>query len=98
MATSRFVYVIYIRTSAERLWDALLKPEFTRAYWCGTWHESTWQQGAEWKVMIPDGRVADTGEVLEIDPPRRLVLSWRNEFLPALRTEGYSHCRFELEP
>ena len=48
--------------------------------------------------MIPDGRVADAGQVLELEPGRRLVLSWRNEFKPELREEGYSRCTYELEP
>jgi uncharacterized protein YndB with AHSA1/START domain len=47
--------------------------------------------------MIPDGRVADSGEVLEIEPHRRLVLAWRNEFKPELRAEGYSRLTYELE-
>jgi uncharacterized protein YndB with AHSA1/START domain len=47
--------------------------------------------------MIPDGRVGDSGEVLEIDPPRRLVLSWRNEFKPEMREEGYSRLTYTLE-
>jgi uncharacterized protein YndB with AHSA1/START domain len=48
--------------------------------------------------MAPDGRVADTGEVLEIDPPRRLVLSWRNELFPEVREEGHSRMTYTLEP
>jgi uncharacterized protein YndB with AHSA1/START domain len=48
--------------------------------------------------MIPDGRVGDAGEVLEIDAERRLVLSWRNEFMPELRAEGFSRLTYELEP
>jgi uncharacterized protein YndB with AHSA1/START domain len=83
--TERFVYVTYIRTTPEKLWDALLKPEFTRLYWAGVWHDCDWQQGSSWKLMFPDGRVADTGEVVEIDKPKRLVLKWRNEFRPELR-------------
>jgi uncharacterized protein YndB with AHSA1/START domain len=47
--------------------------------------------------MKPDGGVADTGEVLEIDQPRKLVLSWRNEFRPELREEGHSRLTYELE-
>ena len=47
--------------------------------------------------MIPDGRVADSGEVLEIEPQKRLVLSWRNEFKPEMRAEGYSRLTYELE-
>jgi uncharacterized protein YndB with AHSA1/START domain len=92
-----FVYVTYIRTTAERLWRALIEPEFTRQYWAGTWQESQWKAGAAWRVMIPDGRVADAGEVLEIEPHRRLVLSWRNEFRPELRAEGHSRLTYELE-
>ena len=94
--SDKFVYVTYIRTTAEKLWDALIKPEFTRAYWCETSQECDWKVGAPWRIMIPDGRVADSGEVLEIDPPRRLVLSWRNEFTD-MKAEGYSRAAFELE-
>jgi uncharacterized protein YndB with AHSA1/START domain len=95
--SEKFVYITYIRTTPEKLWDALTKPEFTRAYWCETWQESTWEAGSRWRIMIPDGRVADSGEVLEIDRPRRLVLSWRNEFTE-MKTEGYSRATFDLEP
>jgi uncharacterized protein YndB with AHSA1/START domain len=98
MAESRFVYVTYIRTTPEKLWQALIDPEFTRQFWVGTWQDCQWKVGATWKLMIPDGRVGDSGEVLEIDPPRRLMLSWRNEFLPELRAEGYSRMTYELEP
>jgi uncharacterized protein YndB with AHSA1/START domain len=97
MAESRFVYVTYIRTTPEKLWRALLDPEFTRRYWCDTRHESEWKPGAAWRIMIPDGRVADSGEVLEIEPQKKLVLSWRNEFKPELRPEGYSRLTYELE-
>lgn len=94
----KFVYTIYIRTTPEKLWDALTRPEFTRQVWCGTWQDCAWTPGASWKLMIPDGRVGDSGEVVEIDRPRRLVLRWRNEFIPELRAEGYSVCTFEMEP
>lgn len=96
-ANSTFIYVIYIRTTAEKLWDALINPEFTHQYWVGTWQDSTWKPGSTWKLMIPDGRVADSGEVVEIDKPRKLVLRWRNEFVPDLKAEGYSRCALELE-
>ncbi len=97
MAKSRFVYVTYIRTTPAKLWHALLDPEFTRQYWSETWQECEWKPGASWRLMIPDGRVGDTGEVLEIEPQRRLVLSWRNEFKPEFREEGYSRMTYELE-
>jgi uncharacterized protein YndB with AHSA1/START domain len=96
MADSRFVYVTYIRTTPERLWEALIDPEFTRSYWYETRQESEWRPGASWRIIIPDGRIADSGEILEIEPQRRLVLKWRNEF-PELRAEGYSRVTYELE-
>ncbi|MFN3653690.1 MAG: SRPBCC family protein [Armatimonadota bacterium] len=94
---SRFVYVTYIRTTPERLWQALIEPELTRRYWAETWQESEWRQGAAWRLMIPDGRVGDTGEVLEIEPHRRLVLSWRVDHMPELQAEGHSRVTYELE-
>lgn len=97
MTGSKFVYVVYIRTTAEKLWDALRKPEFTRVWWCETWQDSEWKKGTPWKIMIPDGRVGDAGEVLEFDPPRRFAVSWRNEFKPEMKEEGYSRATFELE-
>jgi uncharacterized protein YndB with AHSA1/START domain len=81
--------VTSIRTAPEKLWQALTTPEFNRQFFFGTTQESEWKPGASWRLMIPDGRVADSGEVLEIDPPRRLVLKWRDEFMPELRAEGY---------
>jgi uncharacterized protein YndB with AHSA1/START domain len=97
MAESRFVYVIFIRTTPEKLWQALIDPEFTRKYWVGTVQESEWKPGSSWRIMIPDGRVADSGEIVEIEPCRRIVMTWRNEFKPELREEGYARLTYELE-
>jgi len=74
MAKSTFIYTIYIRTSAERLWEALTSPEFTKQYWFGMQLQTDWKAGSPWRLLFPDGRLADTGEVLEVDFPRRLVL------------------------
>lgn len=97
MAEKTFVYVTYIRTSPDRLWEALTTPEFTKRYWFGSHQETDWKVGSSWRLVFPDGRVADTGEVLEIDPPRRLVLKWRNEFRPEVKAEGYTRCTFEID-
>jgi uncharacterized protein YndB with AHSA1/START domain len=97
MEKPEFVYVTYLRTTPQKLWQALTQPEFTRRYWMGTWQECEWKPGAPWRIMLPDGRVADSGEVLEIEPERRLVLNWRNEFKPELRAEGYSRLTYEIE-
>src|SRR6476659_6828923 len=63
-AQSRFLYTLFIRTTTDRLWQALIDPNFTRQYWCDTWIDSAWMQGASWKLMIPDGRVGDAGTIL----------------------------------
>src|SRR4029079_17109142 len=98
MAGSQFSYVIYIRTTPEKLWQGLTNPVFTRRYWCETHQESEWKPGATWRNMIPDGRVGDSGEIQEIEPGPRRVLTWRNEFVPEMRKEGYSRLSYELEP
>jgi uncharacterized protein YndB with AHSA1/START domain len=95
---SSFVYVIYIRTTPEELWAALTTSEFVKKYWFGMNFEADWKVGSPWKLIFPDGRIADTGEIVELDRPRRLVLRWRNEFRPELAAEGYARCSIELEP
>lgn len=44
------------------------------------------------------GRIADAGEILEIEKPRKIVIKWRNEFMPEMKAEGFSRCTIELEP
>ncbi len=97
MQKSKFVYVTYIRTTPRKLWQALTNPDFTRRYFYGTVHESKWKPGATWRMMIPDGRVCDSGEVIEIEPYRRIVLKWRNELKPEFHAEGYSRMTYEIE-
>jgi uncharacterized protein YndB with AHSA1/START domain len=98
MAESTFVYVTYIRTTPEELWSALTDAEFMKQYWFGTHCESEWTAGSPWKMVYPDGRITDMGEIVESEPPRRLVIRWRNEFKPELKAEGESLCTMELEP
>ena len=95
---SSFVYVTYIRTTPERLWSALTSAEEMREYWFGMQIRSQWKQGARWELIFPDGRLADSGEIVEFDPPKRLVLKWLNEWKPELHAEGHGTCTIELEP
>jgi uncharacterized protein YndB with AHSA1/START domain len=97
MAESEFVYVTYIRTTPEKLWRALIEPEFTRKFWVDTVQECDWKVGSTWKLIVPDGRVADDGQVIEIDPPRKLVLTWQNHLFPEMTAEGFSRMTYELE-
>jgi uncharacterized protein YndB with AHSA1/START domain len=96
--STKFVYVTYIRTTPEKLWDALTKPEFTKAYWYGMRQDCDWQVGSPWQLVFSDNSVADAGKVLEIDRPRRLVLSWHNEWKPEMKAEGATRATIELEP
>src|SRR6516164_1184994 len=97
MARSQFVYVTYIRTTPKKLWRALTTPAFNRQFFYGAIQESAWKKGATWRLLKPDGGVCDSGEILEINPPRRFVLKWRHELMPKLRAEGYSRMTLEIE-
>ena len=97
MARSTFVYVTYIRTTPEKLWSALTDGDFMRQYWFGMRGESEWTAGSAWKLVASDGQVYDAGEIVEADPPRRLVIRWQNQFKPELKAEGASLCTMEME-
>ena len=97
-AHSSFVYVTYIRTTPEQLWSALTTPEFMRQYWFDMHIDTDWKRGSPWKLQFRDGRAADTGTIVEIDPPKRLVLEWRNEWNPEMKAEGPARCAMDLEP
>ncbi len=98
MARSTFVYVSYIHTTPEKLWSALTDAEFIKQYWFGTRCESQWTAGSSWKMVQPDGTVSDAGEIVEAEPPRRLVIRWQHQNKPDLEAEGESLCTMELEP
>jgi uncharacterized protein YndB with AHSA1/START domain len=95
---SSFVNVTFIRTTPERLWSALTNPDFARQYWLGAHPEADWKVGGSWKLILSDGRVGVSGEIVEFEPTRRLGIRWRNEFKPELKAEGWSLCTMELEP
>ena len=98
MSKSTFNYVTFIRTTPERLWEALTKPEFIQQYWFGMNVEGDFKKGSKWKLLFADGRVADEGEIVESDPPRRLAIRWQNRWKPEMEAEGVSLCTFTIEP
>lgn len=75
--TATFVYDIYVRTAPEEVFRGLIEPELTRRYWL---HEnvSDWRPGSRWehRATGEEGKVDIAGEVVESDPPNRLVLTW----------------------
>ena len=99
MAKSTFVYVTYIRTTPEKLWSALTDDtEFMKQYWFGTRCESQWTPGSSWKMVSASGTISDAGNIVEAEPPKRLVIRWRHENKSELKAEGESLCTMELEP
>ncbi|MEJ7012684.1 SRPBCC domain-containing protein [Sinorhizobium meliloti] len=93
----RFTCSTYIRCSPDVPWQALAIQEVTRQYWAGTWQESDWSWGSPWRLVAPDGRPADSGEVIEADRPNRLVIFWRDELHEDLRQEGHSEVSYVIE-
>jgi uncharacterized protein YndB with AHSA1/START domain len=98
MPTSAFVYVTYIKTTPDKLWNALTDPEVMKRWRFGTHAESDWSVGSSWKMITVAGQVLDTGEIAESDPPTRLTIKWLSEWEPELKAEGYSRCTFDIEP
>jgi uncharacterized protein YndB with AHSA1/START domain len=99
MARSTFLYVTYIRTTPERLWSALTTDtEFMKQYWFGVHCDSQWQAGSPWKMVSSSGQILDAGEIIEAEPPSRLVIRWFHQNKPELKAEGPSLCTIELEP
>jgi uncharacterized protein YndB with AHSA1/START domain len=83
-----FVYVTYIRTSADKVWRALTDGEVTQRYWSNHRNASDWQPGSEWRHEdYDDASIVDiVGTVVESDPPRRLVVTWAAPAAPAERS------------
>jgi uncharacterized protein YndB with AHSA1/START domain len=97
IGSSAFTYVSYIRATPETVWAAFLDPKMQSRAWMGHTLESDWRVGSAWRMVSMDGRIANSGEVLEIDSPGRMVLSYRSDHVPEWRSEGYSRAVFELD-
>jgi uncharacterized protein YndB with AHSA1/START domain len=97
LAKSRFVYVTFIKTTPDALWAALTTSAFMKQYWFGVSIETDWKVGSPWKMVRENGELTDTGEVIEADKPRHILLKWRNEFRPDLKAEGYAFCAYDIE-
>ena len=76
MNNSDFIYTTYIRSTPEKVWNALTNPEFIRQYWGGYENISDWKKGSKWQHVSDKGETMVIGEVLESNPPTRLVYSW----------------------
>lgn len=95
--TTSFVYVTYIRSTPEKVFEAITKPDITRRYW-GHENVSDWQPGSGWQhVRADDERTLKlVGRVVEALPPSRLVITWASA-APAADPASHSRVTFEIE-
>ena len=97
MKRPEFVYVTYIETRPQELWEALTSSEFTRRYWFNTEVRSDWKIGSA-IALVMDGKTTDVGEILEADRPRRLSYTFKHVSDEELKREPASKVVFTLEP
>jgi uncharacterized protein YndB with AHSA1/START domain len=97
--TMEKVYEFYIKTTPERLWQAITDPEMRAKYNFGASIVSDWQPGSRYRMGARDGSVVlGEGEILEADPPRRLVHSMLALWSDEVKAEGPSRVTWEIEP
>lgn len=93
------VHQVFIRATAEQIWEAITKPEFTVKYFYGTRVDSDLAVGSPFLYRAGDrDELLVEGEVLESDPPKRLSVSWRFLYDPELAAEAPSRVTWEIEP
>ena len=97
MPKPEFIYVTYIKTTAQELWEALTNSEFTRKYWFDTEVRSDWKVGSPF-TLVMGGKTTDTGEIREADRPRRLAYTFKHELDEEMRKEGATKVVFTIEP
>jgi uncharacterized protein YndB with AHSA1/START domain len=98
MDQPRHVYSVYVRSTPERLWNAIVDGSQTALYYYGTRVDSTWEAGASLTYRYPDGSVAADGSVLEIDSGRRVTMSFHARWDPEIEAEGPVRMIWEIEP
>jgi uncharacterized protein YndB with AHSA1/START domain len=97
MNNQKFIYVNYIKTTPDELWEALTSSAFTRQYWMGHNIESDWKSGSSVKFFKPDGTVILIGKILVAEKPRVLSYTWSMQMDEVMRAEKPSRVTFLLE-
>jgi uncharacterized protein YndB with AHSA1/START domain len=92
------VFEIYIKTTPERLWEAITDPEMRARYSFGVQTNSDWTPGSDYTASVPGVIEIATGENLEVDPPRRLVQSFTALWSDDVKAAGTSRVTWEIEP
>jgi len=92
------VFEIYIKTTPERLWEAITSEEMRARYSFGAGTVSEWTQGSEYKASVPGVIEIAGGENVEVDPPQRLVQTFTALWSEEVEREGTSRVSWEIEP
>jgi uncharacterized protein YndB with AHSA1/START domain len=99
MAAPRHVFEVYIRTTPEQLWEAIVSPEYTRRYFYGGHYEtSSWRAGAAYTTVLENGTTPFEGTLLEVEPPRRLTYTFHYTGEDDTRGEHPSRVTWEITP
>lgn len=94
--TTNHVYQLYVRSDLETVWNAIVDPAFTRQYFFGSAFETPPVAGRPFRSVLPDGSVGVDGVVEELDPPNRLVHTWRVRYDEAMEAEPASRVTWTL--
>jgi uncharacterized protein YndB with AHSA1/START domain len=97
MSKPTFVYVTYIATTPEKVWEALTKPDISEQYWFGYRVAAEGKAGDRMTAIGPTGKQAHNDPIIESDPPRRLIYEWQPLYRN-MQGERPSRVTFELEP
>lgn len=97
-ATHSQVFETYIRTSSQKLWDALTKGEITAQYYFGSAVESTWEQGSSYRYPNPMGGDFLSGTVLEVEAPKKLVTTFQVGWVPGAPVSKVTYLIEEVAP
>jgi uncharacterized protein YndB with AHSA1/START domain len=93
------VFEIYIKTTPERLWEAITDPEMRQKYNFGVGVGSDWTPGSRYESVHPQAGISIAeGENLEVEPPHRLVQSFTALWSDGVKAEGASRVSWEIEP
>ena len=93
------VYQLFIKATPEQIWDAITKPEFTEKYFHGTRADFDLRPGGKFRSLTGDtDDVMVDGEVVESDPPHKLVHTWKTHWSPDMAAEEPSRLTWEIAP
>jgi uncharacterized protein YndB with AHSA1/START domain len=103
-STTTQIYRVFIRATPQAIWDAITKPEWTQRFGYGLRDEFELRPGGQYRGYANEGMLAMgappvvvDGEVLEADPPHRLVITWRMAMDPRMVAEGFTRLTYEIE-